>query len=164
MHSAELLRQIIDEVRPQLEALGEKAAAHKSSPDSWSPKEVLGHLIDSAVNNHLRFVRAVRQDNLVFEGYDQDHWVSIQQYQERRWTDLISFWHQYNVHLAHVMRAIPDEVRDRIHTKHNLHKIAMRAVPTYSPISLAYLMRDYVWHLEHHLAQILPGYARKLHW
>ena len=50
----------------------------------------LGHLIDSAVNNHARFVRAQLQDDLVFPGYDQDGWVRVQRYDERSWPALVT--------------------------------------------------------------------------
>src|SRR5574337_627436 len=49
----------------------------------WSAKQVLGHLIDSAANNHQRFVRAQAIDHLVFEGYDQEQWVRAQHYEQR---------------------------------------------------------------------------------
>ncbi|MDX1476737.1 MAG: DinB family protein [Saprospiraceae bacterium] len=164
MQPGALLRQIVDEVRPQLEALEEEQVMLRKAPGKWSLKEILGHLIDSAANNHQRFVRAVDHPGLVFDGYDQDRWVQTQQYHARPWREIVALWHAYNMHLAHIMQAIPEEVRQRLHATHNLDRIAMRAVPSYSSTSLEYLMRDYIWHLEHHLGQVLPGYERRLHW
>ena len=63
---------IVDTTVPRLLALGDQASAIRPRPDKWSPREIVGHLIDSASNNHQRFVRAQFQDDLTFTGYDQD--------------------------------------------------------------------------------------------
>ena len=103
----------------------------------WSPREIIGHLIDSASNNHQRFVRASFQDDLVFSGYDQDQkWVALQQYQEARWEDLLTLWASFNRHLARVMAATPAEIRRREHRSHNFDRIAMRPVAAGSPATL----------------------------
>ena len=65
---------------------------------SWTKKEILGHLIDSAAINHQRFVRAQFTDDLVFDGYVQDDWVKVQDYQNRDWRELVELWHGYNRH------------------------------------------------------------------
>jgi hypothetical protein len=125
------------------------------APGKWSPKEIIGHLIDSAANNHQRFVRAQFTDELVFPGYEQVEWVSTQRYRDRPWSDLVSLWRQYNLHLAHVMSSVPVEIRKKPRTKHNLHQLAWKAVPQSEPVTLEYFMRDYVGHLRNHLDQIL---------
>lgn len=58
-------------------------------------------------------------------------------------------------HLAHMMTAVPRAVRERIVTRHNFDQIAYRTVPAGTPSALAYVMADYVAHLEHHFRQIL---------
>ena len=94
------------------------------SPEKWSPKQVVGHLIDSAANNHQRFVRAQFQDNLVFQGYQQDEWVAIQVYQQRPWLDLLDLWKGLNLHLAFIVDQIPEPMLTKEHFEHNLHQIA----------------------------------------
>ena len=140
----------------RLAALSDEESARRPAPGKWSPREVVGHLIDSAANNHQRFVRARWQEDLVFAGYDQDGWVAAQRYQEAPWGELVELWRAYNRHLARVIRAVPDDVRLRAHRRHNLHEIAWRPVPADRPATLDYFMRDYVGHLKHHLAQIAP--------
>jgi hypothetical protein len=115
---------------------------------------VVGHLIDSASNNHQRFVRASLQDDLVFSGYAQNKWVEGQRYPEAAWADLITLWAAFNRHLAHVMAATPEAVRVRVHERHNLNEIAFRPPETKAQATLEYFMADYVDHLEHHLRQI----------
>ena len=117
----------------------------------------MGHLIDSASNNHRRFVLAQQQEDLVFPGYAQDAWVAAQRYQDAPWEELVSLWRGFNLHLARVMEAAPDFERTRIRRRHNLHEIAFRTIPEDQPATLEYFMSDYVDHLEHHLRQILPS-------
>jgi hypothetical protein len=131
-----------------------ESARHPASA-KWSPREVIGHLIDSASNNHQRFVRAASQDDLVFPGYDQDRWVDLQDYQNTPWRDLVSLWAAFNRHIARVMAAIPEPVCSRPRARHNLDEIAWRPVSATEPTTLDYFMKDYVEHLEHHLRQIL---------
>ena len=123
--------------------------------DKWSPREIIGHLIDSAANNHQRFVRAQFTDDLVFPGYQQAEWVSIQHYRQESWEQLVQLWKHYNLHLLHVMQNTPAEQLTRPRLKHNLNEIAWQPVAIDQPATLEYFMRDYVDHLKHHLRQIL---------
>ena len=99
-------------------------------------------------------MRAQCQDDLIFAGYEQDAWVSAQRYQDSPWKGLLDLWREYNLHIARVMEAVPDDVRMRERRRHNLHELAWRAVPEDRPATLDYFMRDYVDHLHHHLRQI----------
>ena len=136
-------------------------AAQRPAPGKWSAKEIIGHLIDSASNNHQRFVRANWQDDLVFTGYEQDRWVALQQYNSAPWNELLDLWLAFNLQLARVMDAIPADVRRRPHSRHNLDQIAFGPVAPGAPVTLDFFMHDYVAHLHHHLRQIeglgLPG-------
>ena len=134
--------------------LTEAQAYTKPAPDKWSPKEIIGHLIDSATNNHGRFVRAQDTDELIGQGYRQDEWVSAQNYQAANWQDLLILWRQLNLHLAFVMSQTPDDIRYKERLQHNLHEIAFYKVEETTPTTLDYFMQDYVVHLKHHLGQI----------
>jgi hypothetical protein len=149
------LRAAVDAATPRLLAMSDAAARERPSPARWSPVEVMGHLVDSASNNHQRFVRAQDQHDLVFTGYAQDEWVARQEYASAPWDELVLLWQSYNRHLARVMSATPAEIRERVHQRHNLHLVAWRTVPKDQPTTLDYFMHDYVDHLEHHLTQVL---------
>ncbi len=123
----------------------------------WSPKEIVGHLIDSASNNHQRFVRAQLTEDLVFPGYEQEHWVRVQRYNEQDWHQLVQLWKQYNLHLLHVMSSADEASLQKPRTQHNLDQIAWKTVPQQQPVTLEYFMRDYVAHMKHHLSQIFGG-------
>ena len=144
----------IESARGRLQGWTDERASRRPTPGTWSAKEILGHLIDSASNNHQRFVRARFQEDLVFEGYNQDGWVEAQGYAHAPWTDLIELWLAFNSHLARVMSETPREVLERPRVQHNLDQIAWRTVPADEPTTLRYFMEDYVGHLRHHLEQI----------
>jgi DinB family protein len=148
------LRRTIQEALPRLLALDDQESARPLAPGKWCPRELLGHLIDSAANNHQRFVRARFQDDLVFPGYDQDAWVRVQDYAAAPWRELVELWRLYNLHLARVLAGIPDELARRAHTRHNFDRIAWRAVPAGEATTLEYFAGDYVEHLRHHLRQM----------
>src|SRR5262245_35472726 len=148
-------RSTVEQATPVLLALTDAESMKHPAPGKWSPREVIGHLIDSASNNHQRFVRAPFQSDLVLAGYDQDAWVALQKYQDESWADLVALWRAFNTHLAHVMASIPASVREREHRRQNLHEIHWKTVPADQPATLDDLMADYVAHLKHHLRQIL---------
>jgi hypothetical protein len=109
----------------------------------WSRKQVLGHLIDSASNNHQRFVRAALQSPIDFPGYDQQGCVRLQAPQEADWALLVSLWASYNRYLAHVLTRIPAA---KLETSCR--------IGSGDTVTLAFLATDYVTHLLHHLRQI----------
>jgi hypothetical protein len=145
----------VAEATPRLLALDDAANARRPAPGKWSPREIIGHLVDSASNNHQRFVRFRDRDDLVVDGYEQDVWVAAQRYQDAPWWELVLLWTTYNRHLARLMAATPGRDRDRVRNVHNLHLRAFRPVPADRPVTLGYFMNDYVEHLAHHLEQIL---------
>ena len=151
-------RQLVEATAHLLLALPDDVAARRPVEGKWSAKEIIGHLIDSAANNHARFVRAQTQADLVFAGYDQEQWVAAQDYQNASWELLVNLWRTYNLHLAHVMATAPESERARPRLPHSLERIAWQTVDTGKPASLEYLMLDYIGHLRNHLQQIFPDF------
>jgi hypothetical protein len=152
--SADELRSTVERAGPRLLAVSDADSARRPAPGKWSPREIVGHLIDSASNNHQRFVRAQFQDDLVFPGYDQDAWVRTQHYQERPWPDLVALWRTFNLHIAHVIETTPADARLRPRARHNLDVLAWQPVAADADTTLDYFMTDYVGHLKHHLRQL----------
>ena len=153
------LRHSIDEATPRLQRMTEEQARRSPKPGKWSPSEIIGHLIDSASNNHQRFVRAQFTDELVFAGYEQENWVRVQNYQGEDWTELVQLWKLYNQHILHLVSLIPEETRTRLRSKHNLHQIASDTINESEPVTLDYFIRDYLDHMQKHLGQILGADA-----
>ena len=140
---AKELAEIVNQAEPRLFAIAEETSNGSCADGKWTPKQILGHLIDSAANNHQRFVRLQLSVELVLPSYEQDGWVRANAYSSRPWAELVSLWAAYNRHLAHVIRHIDPEHLDHVWmTNSGSH-------------DLGYLIRDYPVHLKHHLAQIL---------
>jgi DinB superfamily len=108
----------------------------------WSRKQIIGHLIDSASNNHQRFVRALLQDEIHLPTYDQQGNVRVQRYQELPWGQLIGLWESYNRFLAHVLAGVP---------KAKLNTPCF--IGNNPEMTLEELAEDYIRHMQHHLDQ-----------
>ena len=78
----------------------------------------------------------------------------LQGYQSEPWTGLVTLWKMYNLHLAHIVSSIPDEVLKRPRERHTLDTIAWQTMSADTPVSLEYMIRDYIDHLQDHLKQI----------
>lgn len=139
-HFEELLKT----VPPRLVDLSDDVVARKPAPNRWSKKEILGHLIDSAANNHQRFVRAQGSPRLEFPSYEQEFWVGTQSYSTEPWPDLVNLWLLLNRHLLHVVKAMPAAVL--------AHECVIGGRPA---VTLEALIADYLRHLDNHLAQLL---------
>lgn len=147
-------RQTIHTASERLRLISAEESSTSQQPGKWTTREIIGHLIDSAANNHQRFVRAQFTDDLVFPGYEQEEWVAAQAYRDEDWLQLIQLWQLYNQHLVHLISRAPADTLSKLRHKHNLHEIATQPVPVDEPTTLEYFMRDYLVHLKHHLRQV----------
>jgi hypothetical protein len=142
----ELADEILGDVRcgaAVLRQITDAESARSRGPGKWVKKQILGHLIDSALNNHQRFVRAQQADVLVFPGYDQVAWVTVQHYDSRGWLELVDLFVACNRHLAAVLATVPAS------------KLGTPCTIGDGPAqTLEWVMRDYRRHLLHHLAQL----------
>ena len=118
--------------------------AHKPSPEKWSPKEILGHLIDSAQINLQRFVRCTYEEGFKLT-YEQDEWVRAAKYQLADTRDLVGLWESLNVQIVRVLEDYPP---DRLQARCDNSKT------TVSLHTVEWLAQDYVDHMNHHLNQI----------
>lgn len=147
MKAVERLTEILRTTPARLVDVSDEEASRNPDAGRWSKKQLLGHLIDSAGNNHQRFVRAQTERQTVFPTYEQESWVSVQSYGTEPWPDLVNLWLLYNRHLLHVIRQIPESAMD--------HPCAIGGQPA---VPLQEVIDSYVDHLEHHLQHMeLPG-------
>ncbi|POY37494.1 DinB family protein [Solitalea longa] len=137
------LLYLCDIIPGLLQKISAEDFAIKSNPAKWSKKELLGHLIDSAANNHHRFIRA-RYEDVPTIFYDQNKWNELSHYNEMDPKQLIQFWVNYNKHLAFLMNFLSeDDLKRECQTANE------------QVFSLEFFCTDYVTHLEHHLHQLV---------
>jgi len=145
MKPAERLADLLESAGPRLESLCDDEAMGAVS-GRWSKKQILGHLVDSASNNHQRIVRAQLAPSLEFPTYEQEGWVQAQAYDTASWRELSSLWLLFNRHLLHVIRNVPEDCLAR-----------PCSIGGREAIPLSEVIEGYVDHLEHHLSQILEA-------
>ncbi|MEO0895263.1 MAG: DinB family protein [Bacteroidota bacterium] len=162
MNYAQILLNILSYSEARIRLIKDGTFHARPKVGAWAPKEILGHLIDSAYNNHQRFLRAQKQDHLVFQGYDQNEWVIMNRYLYRGREDIIQTWMTANRHLANLLDAIPEKVMEEEHSMHNFSRIGWNKVPADQPATLSHLVWDYIHHMEHHLSQLIEGYEKHL--
>jgi len=142
------LLQIIDEWAPKLLALPDETITFRPDNESWTIKETVGHMIDSASNNTHRIIHLQYQPSpLTFPDYanfgNNDRWVAIQDYQTENWEDLVQLWKYINKHIVHIIRLVN-------HDKLDNEWISA----TGESISLRTMIIDYLRHIELHLSEI----------
>ncbi len=143
MQGLTLLQALLDHVPARLEKIPSGKLEPKPVPSRWSPREELGHLLDSAANNHQRIVRAQLEDKPAMPGYDGDGWVELHRYQQRDWRELIEVWEALNRQLLAAAKAVPDSAWSRTCT-----------IADSKPLTLKFVFEDYLEHMTHHLKHI----------
>jgi DinB family protein len=134
---SEQLAAVVRSAVPWLVTLSNAEASLPEREGKWSTKEIIGHLTDSAVNNLGRIIR-LQITPEAMPGYAQDAWVNLQHYQQREWSEVLGLWFALNEHLVWIIRHIPQPT------------LALPGVVAGGPITLGYLIEDYIAHMEHH--------------
>ena len=143
MESLRVLHELIARLPERLRGLPGEKVERKPAPNTWSGKEELGHLLDSAANNHQRIVRTQLEEKPAMPGYDGDEWVRLHHYQERKWATLVDLWAALNQQLLVAAQAVPDSAWSRTCT-----------IADSAPLTLQFVFDDYVRHMVHHLQHI----------
>jgi len=141
--SLQRLQYLLDTVPALMQQVPESEFNQKPGPDKWSKKQIIGHLIDSAANNHQRFIRIQYEDKPILS-YDQDAWNNLSYYQELDKERVINLWETMNRHLVHIAQNIPAQ---------NLSRTG--SLQSGEEMSLAFYINDYVKHAEYHLKDIV---------
>lgn len=139
------IQNIVERWEPILKNIPEKVLSQNKNKQDRTIKQILGHLIDSASNNHQRMVRLQYNQNLVFPDYRQDNdlWISLQQYQSADWHNLIQLWKFYNLHIIQVIESVDK-------TKLNNYWYDFEG----TKVTLNDMIEGYVSHLELHFSEI----------
>jgi hypothetical protein len=136
------LNSIINVFYNKYKDLNDEITSKRPGNGKWTLKEILGHLIDSASNNHQRFVRLQIVDELIFPGYGKDNskWLEIEKYNELNFSDVILLWKQYNVLIGNIIKGADEGKLENYWIKSDGDKITLKD-----------LMIDYVRHLKEHV-------------
>jgi hypothetical protein len=142
MEAVGKLKKIVAEAPSLLMAISADEASRLSAVGKWSKKQELGHLVDSACNNHQRIVRAQVEEQPSLGGYDGNQWVALHNYQAMGWSEIIECWRVLNQQLIRAASMISPRTSNR--------KLTVGG----SSSTLGFLVDDYLDHLLHHLRHI----------
>ena len=137
------IQQIVIDFSTRLHSLDEIEFAAKPDPTRWSKKEIVGHLIDSAQNNLRRFICAQYESTPPKITYQQNFWVSANQYQNTPSKDLIDLWRLINGQICAALTAMPPDKYSALCETDELRTLEWSAI-------------DYLRHMKHHLHQVFP--------
>jgi hypothetical protein len=143
---AHTFREEIDAIHSALLALPPELADTPARPGGWTRKQIVGHMLDSAANNRQRFVRAATEGEYTGPFYAQEAWVDAHGYAAQPWAVLLRWWEAEHEILLAVVDNIPSERLE-----------ARCVVGDDAPVTLRFLIEDYVHHQLGHLAQLTSG-------
>lgn len=139
MHDSKRFEEIIDSFYKHLLEIHGEITDIKLTEDKWSLREIIGHLIDSASNNHQRFVRLQFGNLLDFPAYDGEEWIKTQKYNNMNWDVLVTLWYNYNCLLLNVIKNADETTYENVWVKNE------------DSIHLIQLINEYYRHLEMHI-------------
>ena len=143
---AQNFRTELDSISATLRSVSPELADVPWRPGGWTRKQIVGHLLDSAANNRQRFVRAATGGSYAGPQYDQDAWVAAHGYAPQELGDSLRWWETEHEILAATVDTIPE---DRLETSCTVGDDA--------PVTLRFLVEDYIAHQKWHLGQINAG-------
>lgn len=139
------IKRVIDEWEPKLLALPEDVITERRNHQNRTIKQLLGHLVDSASNNHQRMIRLQYNENLVFPDYQQDNdrWIAIQDYQHADWQNLVILWKSFNLHIIHLIQSIDTSKLNNCWTNFENERVTLED-----------MIKGYPQHLNLHIGDI----------
>lgn len=139
------IKKIVDEWEQKLLSLPEEVITERRNHQNRTIKQLLGHLVDSASNNHQRMIRLQYNENLIFPDYtqDNDRWIAIQDYQHADWENLVQLWKSFNLHIIHLIKSIDKSKLSNSWTDFEGNKV-----------TLGNMIEGYPWHLNLHINDI----------
>ena len=105
------LKTLILSWEPRLRAMPSNMISENRNEQGRNIRQIVGHMVDSASNNIHRIVHLqYRESPLDFPNYatngNNDRWISIQNYEEEDWTDLVNLWKYANLHIIHAIKNV----------------------------------------------------------
>ncbi|MEI6139158.1 MAG: DinB family protein [Mariniphaga sp.] len=139
------ISKVIEIWEPILNSLPNDTITLKRNHQNRTIKQIIGHLIDSASNNHQRMIRLQYNSDLAFPDYRQDNdlWIAIQDFQNENWNDLVQLWKYFNLHMIQIIKSVDPSKLD--HCWHDFEG---------TKVTLQQMIDGYLWHIDLHLNEI----------
>lgn len=150
---AKEIDEIIEIFRNDFSELDEGITSLKISQDKWTLKEIIGHLIDSASNNHQRFIRFQLSEVLEFPDYRGSEWLRIQKHQNMKFSELLLLFYYYNKLLANIILNIDEKC---LENKWNINWDENSTFITFEKLIIHYVnhMKSHLTHFRERLSEL----------
>lgn len=128
--ASQKIESLISEWESRLLKLSEEQITEPRNSQNRNIKQIVGHLIDSSVNNHHRIVRLQYTKRLLFPDYqpDNDTWIKLQNYESKNWEELVQFWKLYGLHLAFIINQVEEQHLDNLWTDGFIKPISLEDI------------------------------------
>lgn len=139
------ISKVIETWEPKLINLPIDTIMQKRNKQNRTIKQILGHLIDSASNNHQRMIRLQYNSDLIFPDYRQDNdlWITLQNFQNEDWNNLIQLWKYFNLHMIQVIKSVDQSKLENCWHDYEGTKVTLQQ-----------MIDGYLWHIDLHFNEI----------
>ena len=114
-------------------------------PGGWTVRQVIHHLADSHINAYTRVKLTLTEDNPIVRPYNEEVWAELPEAKNGDIEMSIAILKAIHYRLVITLRALTSKDFDRKY----IHPAANKQ------LTLSYLVGNYAWHGQHHLAHIL---------
>ncbi|MCE4565751.1 DinB family protein [Maribellus sp. CM-23] len=142
------LNTLLVEWENKLILLSEEQVSVPRNGQGRNIRQIVGHMVDSASNNTHRIVHLQYNEiPLIFPNYathgNNDRWISIQNYENENWENLVNLWKYLHLHIIHVIQQINPEKLQNEWVADKDQKVSLRD-----------MVDDFPRHFRLHLSEI----------
>mgnify|MGYP000031661517 CR=1 FL=1 len=150
---AKEIEEIIEIFRNDFSELDERITSLRISQDKWTLKEIIGHLIDSASNNHQRFIRFQLSEVLEFPDYRGSEWLRIQKHQNMKFLELLLLFYYYNKLIVNIILNMDEKC---LENKWNINWDENSTFITFEKLIIHYVnhMKSHLTHFRERLSEL----------
>lgn len=146
---AEEIRLMVSDWEIKFKSLTKDSRTIPRNEQNRTIKQIVGHMIDSVSNNTHRIVHLQYQESpFDFPNYatcgNNEKWITIQNYQDANWEELIQHWKYAHLHFAYVIQNInPEKLENKWITEEG------------AAMTLQDMVEDFPRHFKLHLDEIV---------
>ena len=138
--------------RQSIEGLSEEQIGTPYRPEGWTVRQVIHHIADANINAYSRFKIALTEDEPTIKLWDEVTWAELEDSRKAPVELSLAILDAIHARWSILLRSlrIADFKRKLIH-------------PQMGKMALSDCIQFYVWHGNHHVAQV-QSFRDRMHW